>query len=330
MSVETQGPSINPVFVLGIARNGTTWLGNLLAGHNGITAAAHFLHHGIHESNILQNKYYWGDLEDVDAYISFIHQYSSEDYFLLCQGNREHFLAHRQHDFYRFFLELMDQYAVRQAQKLWTTKLDPLFYIDKKELNRFLKLIDERYGQPKFIAIKRNLTDYLKSYINMEGAANQLRKKKSVRLFVLLLGVMRYVNSYRKIKWVVESRKGLFITYEDLLKQKEGTLTRIADYLGIPGEAFEEIAYKPNTSFQKARKSELNNMQLRLAKLLFFIFNVCPWAASGFLKLYQRAKSKPAPLFHRLLKYRYYPEELKLELEKKGSYQLLDRLNNTQ
>ncbi|MCF7914825.1 MAG: sulfotransferase [Spirochaetaceae bacterium] len=328
MSSETQQSTITPVIVLGIARNGTTWLGNLLAGHTEIAAAAHFLHHGVHESNILLNKRYWGNLETVDEYISFVHLYASEDYFKLVQGDIDYFLKHRQPDFYRFFFELMDRHAVKNSRKYWTTKLDPLFYLDDRERNEFVHALLSRYPRTRFVAIKRSLIPYLNSYLNMEGSSVRLRKKKSVRLAAIFLGVLRYINSYKKIGKIINDNKGLQITYEELLENKEHVLARIAAYVEIASDEFNETEYRPNTSFQSAQKSELNSFHRAVAKALYGILHRSTFGPSFLLRMYQRIKSTPAPLFHRLIKYEYYQNELKDELEKKGSFQLLEKLKD--
>lgn len=39
-----------PIFVLGLQRSGTTWIGNLLAAHKRVAAVTDTRHHGIHES----------------------------------------------------------------------------------------------------------------------------------------------------------------------------------------------------------------------------------------------------------------------------------------
>ena len=51
---------IIPIFILGSARNGTTWLCNILCNHPEIVGAQHKVHWGIYESNIYKNMHYWG------------------------------------------------------------------------------------------------------------------------------------------------------------------------------------------------------------------------------------------------------------------------------
>jgi hypothetical protein len=40
--------NLNPIFILGLARNGTTWLTNSLNKHSDIVTPSHWLHHGAH------------------------------------------------------------------------------------------------------------------------------------------------------------------------------------------------------------------------------------------------------------------------------------------
>src|SRR5210317_987322 len=98
---------IIPIFSLGVARSGTTWLGNILCEHPEIIGAQHELHWGIHESHIYSNKMYWRDFSDKNNYIKFLEHYSSADYFNIIKGDKEYFYSNPQESFYHFYLELM-------------------------------------------------------------------------------------------------------------------------------------------------------------------------------------------------------------------------------
>ncbi|MFW5953609.1 MAG: sulfotransferase, partial [Candidatus Natronoplasma sp.] len=129
---------VTPIFVLGLERNGTTWLQNILCNHPKIVGAQHQAHWGIKESYICGNILYWGNFEDNDEFIEFLELYSSGDYFKLVEGNKEYFYQNRPEDFADFFFELMDNYAEKKNATYWITKLDSLFYRHEELLDKFL------------------------------------------------------------------------------------------------------------------------------------------------------------------------------------------------
>ena len=100
--------SITPVFYLGGPRNGTTWLGNILNTGFDIITPSHQLHYGFVESAMCKNKIYWKGFNTVNNYIRFLELYSSSDYFLLVNGDKEYFYKNRSNDFYDFFFEMME------------------------------------------------------------------------------------------------------------------------------------------------------------------------------------------------------------------------------
>src|SRR5690348_5527303 len=70
---------IKPIFVMGTARSGTTWLANLLASHPLIAAVAADEHHGVVESHLLDHTRF--ALPGVISVRSFLDRYQGEDYF---------------------------------------------------------------------------------------------------------------------------------------------------------------------------------------------------------------------------------------------------------
>lgn len=82
---------VNPVFVLGLNRNGTTWLPNILCNHPEICGAQHKVHWGIKETNICRHILYWNDFVKNDEFIKFLELYSSGDHFTLSEGDKRYF-----------------------------------------------------------------------------------------------------------------------------------------------------------------------------------------------------------------------------------------------
>ena len=68
-----------PIFVMGTARSGTTWLANILSNHNEVAAVTAPEHHGIHESHVYDYTRYC-----FPSHITckdFISRYMKEDYY---------------------------------------------------------------------------------------------------------------------------------------------------------------------------------------------------------------------------------------------------------
>src|SRR3954453_14062117 len=68
-----------PIFVLGTARSGTTWLGNLLIDHPQVAGVAALEHHGMVESHLFDHTRY--AMPGVMTAGEFLARYSTEDYF---------------------------------------------------------------------------------------------------------------------------------------------------------------------------------------------------------------------------------------------------------
>jgi len=130
---------INPIFVLGIARNGTTWLMNALSKNEHIVTPSHWLHHGAHETNFATMQKRAGSFDSTEEYISFVGKYSVDDVFILAQGEISDFLSRKRQDYYEMFFDLMDSYAEKNAAHYWAVKMDTFLFWRGGGGNRFLE-----------------------------------------------------------------------------------------------------------------------------------------------------------------------------------------------
>ena len=70
-----------PLFIMGSARSGTTWLANILSSHPDISSPTCVEHHGIHESHLFDHtRYVFPDDIECDT---FINEYKKEDFFTI-------------------------------------------------------------------------------------------------------------------------------------------------------------------------------------------------------------------------------------------------------
>lgn len=311
---------VSPIFVLGSARNGTTWLCNVLCRHPQIVGAQHEAHWGINESNIYKNMRYWGDFGEDRNFIKFMELYSSADYFRLVEGNKDYFYKNRPGDFPDFFLTLMDQFAEKKGAKYWVTKLDPFFYSHPKELMKFISLLNQRYRFYKFIGIKRDFPSALQSYLNMEGRASQHRNAPFIRQVATLLESARYTIHYKVIEQIVESKNGLLILFSEFKKHHNEKIHQIMDFLGLSYSSdMLKSHYNPNSSLTKKNQILVPKQEIFLGKKLFLpVFSRLPWVAKVLLKLRDKTRRRKCPLYWRLLRTQYMQNSFSDELKRTG------------
>ncbi len=313
-----------PVFIIGAARSGTTWLGNTLARHFPVSIPQHQLHYGVKESNIYSNKKYWGNLSREDNFKHFFDNYTKGDFFILSKGEKTKYANRRFDTFYDFFFELMDAFAKQEGRRYWCTKLCPQFFVDKEELHLFLQKLDERYEKPKFIFIKREFDGYMNSYLNMSGNSYGKRSSAIGKKISVMLGVARYSNMNSEGLKLAENYKGLRLSYEELLKTTEEVKEKISTYLGVGIQKNSIPEFIRNSSFgKKKNKAEAKSY---------------PWAKRmlsqksllGFLlKKYESTKKKSNPEYYRLWKAENEKEELIRDLEKSNDLDLVTYLRET-
>ena len=142
-----------PIFVIGLNRNGTTWLGNVLSQCFDISSPYHELHYGVCEVNLYDNAKYWGDFSQLNNYINFLESYCKADVFKLLEGDQSWFRENRAENFYQFFFETIDRFTQKQGNQYWVVKLDPGFFHDAGEFDRFKKEVQKRYSTAKYLSL---------------------------------------------------------------------------------------------------------------------------------------------------------------------------------
>jgi hypothetical protein len=136
-----------PLFVLGTARSGTTWLANLLVSHPSITGLTAVEHHGIHESHLLDHtRYVLPGTMTCDAFVS---RYAAEDYFALSRISPAELCAAAPPtgDAVTFFAALMGLVARREGARYWLEKT-PKHAI-------YFETLLERFPTARFVIIER-------------------------------------------------------------------------------------------------------------------------------------------------------------------------------
>lgn len=247
---------LTPVFYLGENRNGTTLLGNTLVNNFDLAAPSHEIHYGILENFLIGTKKRY-NFNDENIYSEFINIYSTTDFFILANGDKSYFEKNRQKDFYHFFLEMMDQYALSQGKYCWCTKLEPLFFLDEPELSYFLEIVEKRYGDFKLISIERDTTSFLKS--SWQLAINQKEKRNtplSKILYITQLSIRKNILYRFRIPKLINSDKCLKLIFEEMIKNRKYCELQIEKHIGRKCQQT-NVTYKKNTSFD-TKKGDLN------------------------------------------------------------------------
>lgn len=310
-----------PIFILGSNRNGTTWLTNVVASHPEVAAAQHRVHWGVKENSMHRHLQYWGDLTQPDRLIKFMELYSSGDHFRLARGDKSYFYQYRPTDFIDFFFEMMDRYAKKEKCRYWVTKLDTRFYSRPSVLKGLQDRIEKRYGDAKFISIKREFADVLSSYVNMQGRIEKYVGRLGGRELGIILNTARYASHYSTIEALVRSKNGSHIPFVDLKNRRKSSIGQIVRYLDV---SFEEVMleddYPSNSSYRgKKEATQIPEPIINFAsdKLLPFL-RTTPTLANLIVNFRDATRQSDSPVHWRLLKYKHLSDEFERELRCSG------------
>ena len=316
-----RGSSVNliPIFVCGSARNGTTWLCNVLSNHPDVVAAQHQAHWGFHESNVFKNYRYWGGFSDLQKLLSFARLYSGADHARLIGCSQESILAAAPEDFYDAFLAGMDQFARRQGKRFWVTKMDPLIYLHPRELGRLVERLKTRYPEVRFVGVQRNLPDVLQSYLNMAGRAEQRRTSRFRAPLFVLFETARYVVHYRRIRTLLRRLGAPLVSYDQLKSNTAVVLGRLCDSIGISyDDSMLQPRFQPNSSLayrDAGRTRKIGAVSGFVARFLLQPILRLFWPVTV-LMLQSREQLRPGrpPVYYKLAALEQAPERFRREL----------------
>jgi len=291
-----------------------------------MTTAHHELHYGFCETNLYENVKYWGDFDALNEYIFFLENYTNADLFKILEGDKNYFLNHRPANFYDFFFELIDQLSEKQGKSYWTIKLDAGFFHDKKELKTLQSALNERYDEVKYIVIRREFKNYIRSYMNMIGGANVKRKTKFKKQLSGVTGAMFYHYFYPRMEHFLKNEQTFHLNYESLKNNYKNTIDQIAEFVEYPEKPIYERDSKNvrNTSFT-TKKDEVVGPLIRFSNILFKYIRPLTNLAVRMRYALQKKTSSP-PLWWRLTKAEHFKKDLKNELQQTGQLLLMEQL----
>lgn len=279
----------NPIFVVGIQRSGTTWLANILCQHSNIVGIQAERHFGIHESAFFSHlKGRFGDLQDENNFIQFVEVLASSDYFILSGLQKELFYEERPRTYPEAFRLLMDRFAEAKGAKYWVEKT-PAHSL-------YLEEIAMCYPDAKFVGVRRNVIDTVKSVVQRQRGMSTLLS----RMILLVKAVFHYCRYMKHIDHHLRKTDSMMVVnYEELRQTPQRVLSGVCQFLGVEFESqMLECRYQPNTSFRSdtQRASVLSASEVLLVKLTYGLLRLFPYRIYRIMSLAQRAVGRePLP-----------------------------------
>jgi Sulfotransferase family len=212
----------DPIFVIGTARSGTTWVGNLIASHPDVAAVTAPEHHGVIESHLFDHTQH--ALRGRLTATQFIDRYEPEDYFQGLGVPPEAFVAASADtpvDAVAHFETLMGLYASRQGARYWLEKTPRhAIYIDQ---------IAARFPRARFVLVKRDPSRTVRGQIAAFSAPG------SSHLRTVVAKALRYATDTRGVDRLsrIAGRRATVVRYEDLVRDFEGETARLQHSLGL-------------------------------------------------------------------------------------------------
>lgn len=257
-----------PIILIGMNRSGTKWLSNMLSNHSDIISLQNERGGGIIETNMFDNfPKAFGDLFFPDNYIGLIECWSETDFFKYAGAYKERFyqLSPKPSCYFELFKILMEDVATRHKKKYWLQKTNPFNGLSCMK----------HYRNAKFIVIKRNILDNLKSNIQMHMNRGGKLKKIAKEVFF-------YIYQEKLLTKILKQNNVIFIKYENLKDDLEKHLKAVCTGIGIDfQQAMLKVKYKPNTSFKNKwqRQALLSKTDKFRIRAYSFLFNSLPLVA---------------------------------------------------
>ena len=241
---------MSPVLILGMARTGTTWVGNILMRNFQLFTPSHFLHYGVKESNL----YTYNKLFERVPRDKFLEEIRNTDLFRLLTPDISKLENENFDNFYQLFFHLMDQRTLEKRKQSWFTKLSPEFIYDYRNFEHFEKELFKRYPEYRLIIISRSELDYIVSYLGMPGFKADLRRY--LKYLSLLIGLSRFRLFYKNIDRL-KSKQQMKLRYEDLIQDYHKSCQQVSKFLGLNFNQTQEEALRNDTSCKSAMKTNL-------------------------------------------------------------------------
>jgi hypothetical protein len=276
--------TIEPLFVLGKQRSGTTWLANQLCEHPLVAGVRHEDHRGIHASHYLSTvRYRYGDLKNKANFIEFVEVMSASSTFRFMDVNKDFLYSLWPVSYEGLFRTVMELHAQKQGARYWLEKTN--------EHTPLVRDIAQKYPDAKFVGVVRNVEDVVQSTL---GRYSTMEWKKA--------GIVKNVFSWTRfnkamLDFANASDRIHIVRYEDLKGNTQATMMAICTFLDLE---FDEVmlkqAYPSNTTFHGGRERQniLSSSDKRLVKWAARVSGYLPSTVLNWRNVYTRGSQKKA------------------------------------
>lgn len=280
-----------PIFIVGTPRSGTSWLSNTLGNHSKVACVRQGKpgeRGGINESaffSYVDGKF--GDLKDANNLIQLIETFEASTFFILSGVDKSLFYKNKPRTYQDFFRLLMDNLSEEQGAMFWLEKT-PSHTFHLKEISGY-------YPDAKFISLKRNIIDQIRSFLKIEESVtgrpikNMPFLKKKMRL---LTRVFKYYAHVKHLDHFIAKNPDriLQIDYEKLRETTEEVIGQVCRFLGIDFEESMLERFIKNTGFQSdaERKEVLSSGDITVIRMLSFVMKLAPYSVYRLIYLAKR------------------------------------------
>jgi len=288
-----------PIFILSTARSGTTSLSNHLCQHPEIAGFQAEEHWGIHECSFISNwRYIFDNIDDEYNFFYFMQCFKESDIFRLSKVDEQIFYRKQPRDIIEVVKVLVEDFCKNEKSKFWLNNSPKqAFYVE--ELNQY-------FPDAYYIIIKRPVIDTVKSSV---------RKYENKSLKSMAKKVFRYRTDFDAI---YHHKKGLKnsieIEFDDFINQKEETLKRVIQFLGLDWDGnVLKNPYEIQSSFsnKSGKKGYFGKRDERTVRLLNGMTKLLPFSLikKPIRKRWEKKKAKNfinTPFYYRLHPYSKY------------------------
>ena len=237
----------------------------MLSNHSDIISLQNERHGGIIETNMFNNfPQAFGDISFPDNYVGLIECWSETDLFKSAGADKERFyqLNPKPSCYFELFRILMDDVASRHGKIFWLQKTNPFNGLSCMK----------NYRDARFVVIKRNIFDTIKSHIqlllNSDDGTKQIAKE-----------VFFYQYQEKLITKILKRRNIVFVNYDSLKDDTAKHMEAVCQSIGVDfQQAMLKVKFKPNTSFRnnRQRQAVLSEMDTFKIKAYCRLFNSFP------------------------------------------------------
>lgn len=263
-----------PVFILGLQRSGTTWIGNLLAAHPEVAAVTAVRHGGIHESLFFSHFARAWDWDDPRGRAAALQAFVDSDYCRLMDlDDREKGVVLTSLSAAEAFDNAMDLYAARQQAAIWVEK--------SPHHTRHAREIAKVFPDASFVAIYRSTPSLIQSRL---GAYGRTPPQGARRVLAILRAAAS--NAFHRAEVSALARRYpdrvIQLDFEVMKADRERQVERMLTQLGISQVPDLQSDHQANATPDSLRDVTVSD--LRLAWIGDLIAGLVPGAVLGWIR----------------------------------------------